>query len=323
MYGKLIVFSGNANRPLAEKICQHLGVPLGRAEVMRFSNENIFVRILDVVREQDVFVIQPFASPVSDSIMELLIMMDALKRASAARITAVVPYYAYSRTDKKDQPRVPITARLLADMIQVAGANRFLSMDLHAAQIQGFFSVPVDEPTAFYTLNNYFLERREMGEFDDVLVVSPDLGSAKRGRNFAERLHAPLAVVEKRRVANKKMEVLSIIGRVRHKQAIIFDDEIDTGGSMVETAHLLEKRGVADIYACCTHGVLSGPAIDRLRDSPIKEVVITDTLPLPEYKQMDKIKVLSVSGLLAQVILRIHEGGSVGAVLEKAALRVT
>ncbi len=321
MYGKLIVFSGNANRPLADSVCQYLGIPMGRTEIKHFSNENIFVRILDCVREQDVFVIQPFASPVSDSILELLITIDALHRASAARITAVVPYMAYSRTDKKDQPRVPITARLLADMINTAGADRFLSMDLHAAQIQGFFSIPVDEPTAFYALTDHFVDRKKHGEFDDLVVISPDLGSAKRGRNFAERLHAPLAVVEKRRVANRKMEVLSIIGRVRHRQALIVDDEVDTAGSMTETAQLLQKRGVQEIYACCTHGVLSGQAIERLQNSPIRELIITDTLPLPPEKRIDKIKVLSVAPLLAQVIRCIHEGGSVGAILEEASAR--
>jgi len=321
MYGRMVIVSGTANKPLADGICTHLGIPLTGTETRIFANENIFVRILESVREQDVFVIQPFASPVNNSIMELLITIDALKRASAARITAVVPYYAYGRTDKKDQPRVPITARLLADMIQVAGADRFLSMELHAAQIQGFFSIPVDDTPAFFILNDYFLDKKDSGELSNAIVVAPDLGSAKRGRNFAERLHMPLAVVEKRRVRNQYNEVMSIIGRVRHKQAIIVDDEIDTAGTLCQTVDLLINKGVQDIYACATHGVFSGPAIEKLEKSPLKQVVVTNTLPLPPEKRLAKIHTLDVAPLLAEVIQCIHEGGSFGVIMRKAAAR--
>lgn len=311
MYGKPMVFSGNANRPLAEAISQHLGIPLGQADVFQFSNENIFVRIKEVVREQDVFVVQPGGSPVNTSIMEMLIMIDALKRASAARITAVIPYYAYGRTDKKDQPRVPITARLIADMVTVAGANRVLTMDLHAGQIQGFFSIPVDELTALRVLSDYFAR----GDYlDDVVVVAPDLGAAKRARNFAERLGVPLAVIEKRREpAGTKAEILSVIGEVARKRAIIVDDEIDTASSVTQAAELLGRMGAEEVYATCTHAVLSGPAVERLRSSNIKEVVVTDTLNVPEHKRIPKITVCSVAPLFAEAIHHIHSGGSVGA----------
>lgn len=310
MYGKLAIFTGNANPALAAAVCRHIGVPLGNAEVFEFSNENIFVRINDVVREQDVFVIQPTCSPVNRSIMELLIMIDALKRASAARITAVVPYYGYSRTDKKDQPRVPITARLIADLITVAGANRVLTMDLHAGQIQGFFSIPVDELSALNLLSSYVQSKH----LDDLVVVSPDLGSAKKARNFAERVNASLAIIEKRRVTTgDRTEVLNVIGDVSRKRAIIVDDEIDTAGSLMDATHVLENAGVREIYACCTHGVLSGPAISRIRESSIIELIITDTIPLPPHKHLDKITQLSVAGLIGEAIQRIHAGGSVGA----------
>jgi len=310
LYGKLAIFTGNANPALAAAVCRHIGVPLGNAEVFEFSNENIFVRINDVVREQDVFVIQPTCSPVNRSIMELLIMIDALKRASAARITAVVPYYGYSRTDKKDQPRVPITARLIADLITVAGANRVLTMDLHAGQIQGFFSIPVDELSALNLLSSYVQSKH----LDDLVVVSPDLGSAKKARNFAERVNASLAIIEKRRVTTgDRTEVLNVIGDVSRKRAIIVDDEIDTAGSLMDATHVLENAGVREIYACCTHGVLSGPAISRVRESSIIELIITDTIPLPPHKHLDKITQLSVAGLIGEAIQRIHAGGSVGA----------
>ncbi len=307
MYGSLSIFTGNANPALAKAICDHLGVHLGLAEVFEFSNENIFVRIKETVREQDVFVVQPFASPVNRSIMELLIMIDALKRASAARITAVVPYYAYGRTDKKDQPRVPITARLLADMLTVAGANRVLTMDLHAGQIQGFFSVPVDELSALKLLSDYIASKN----LKDIVVVSPDLGSAKKARNFAERLDAPLAVIEKRRV-ERSTDVLNVIGDVQGKRAIIVDDEIDTAGSVVNTVNVLAARGAIEFYACCTHPVLSGPAVQRLRESRLTEFVATDSLPIPPHKWLPNMTQLSVAPLFGDAIRRIHTGGSVG-----------
>lgn len=310
MYSQLSIFTGNANPRLAEEICAELGIPLGQAEVFQFSNENIFVKILDRVREHDVYVVQSFSSPVNVSIMELLIMLDALKRASAARITAVIPYYAYGRTDKKDQPRVPITARLLADLVTKAGANRVLSMSLHAPQIQGFFDIPVDELTAIPILSRYFADKH----LEDWVVVAPDLGAAKRARNFAQRIGASLAVVEKRRLGNiEKSEVLNVIGDVRARRAIIFDDEIDTAGSITAAARVIEAGGAREIYAACTHGVLSGPAIERLQAASIRELVITNTIPLPPHKQIPKVTVLSVAPLFADAIHRIHTGGSVGA----------
>jgi ribose-phosphate pyrophosphokinase len=310
VFSQLSVFTGNANPRLAEAICFELGIPLGRAEVFQFSNENIFVKIVDSVRESDVYVIQPFSHPVNVSIMELLIMIDALKRASAGRITAVIPYYAYGRTDKKDQPRVPITARLLADLITVAGAGRVLTMTLHAGQIQGFFDIPVDELSALGLLSQYFADKK----LADWVVVAPDLGAAKKARNFAERIGGSLAVIEKRRLANEgKTQVLNVIGNVSGRRAVIFDDEIDTAGSVIGAARVLEKAGVQEIYAACTHGVLSGPAVERLRDSPIRELVITDTIPLPEDKRLPKITVLSVAPQFAEAMQRIHGGASVGA----------
>ncbi|HUX85930.1 MAG TPA: ribose-phosphate pyrophosphokinase [Chloroflexota bacterium] len=310
MYTPLSIFSGNANRPLAEAICLELGIPLGRADVFAFSNENIFVKILDPVREHDVYVVQSFSAPVNNSIMEMLIMMDALKRASAGRITAVIPYYAYGRTDKKDQPRVPITARLLADLVTVAGANRVLTMTLHAGQIQGFFNIPVDELSAMALLSRYFKDK----QLEDWVIVAPDLGAAKKARNFGQRVGGTLAVIEKRRASNVgQSEVVNVIGDVSGRRAIIFDDEIDTAGSVIGATNVLVKAGVGEIYVAATHGVFSGPAIERLKQAPIKEVVVTDTVPLPSEKQLTKITVLSVASLFAEAIQRIHAGGSVGA----------
>ena len=258
------LYAGNANPDLARKICRYLGKELGGAEVFEFANENIFIRILDNVRQMDIFLVQPTCSPVNKSIMELLIMLDAFKRASAGRITAVVPYYAYGRSDKKDQPRVPITARLIADMIQVAGADRVLTMDLHQGQIQGFFNIPVDELTAVHLLSNYFRQKQL-----ENLVVVTDLGFAKRARTFAELLDAPLAVIEKRRVGNlDRAELINVIGEVRGRRAIIVDDEIDTAGTLMEVVRALQREGSDEIYACATHGVLSDPgrrAHPRLR----------------------------------------------------------
>jgi len=310
---ELKVFAGNAHPVLAQGICDYLEIPLGQAEVFEFSNENIFVRILENVRERDVYVIQPISSPVNKNLMELLIMLDALKRASAARITAVVPYFGYGRTDKKDQPRVPITARLVADMITVAGANRLLTVDLHAGQIQGFFTIPVDELTALYMLGNYF-ETKALG---NLVVVATDIGISKRARDLAERLSTPLAIIEKRRVGNiDKAEMLNIIGDVAGMRALLIDDEIDTAGSLVTAATALQKAGATEIYACCTHPVFSRSAIKRIAKSPIKEVVVTDTIPLPDSKKSEKISTLSLAALLGEAIHRIHAGLSVGAMFE-------
>lgn len=313
MIDELKVFTGNAHPALAQGICDYLGIPLGQCEVFEFSNENTFVRILENVRERDVFVIQPISSPVNKSLMELLIMLDALRRASSGRITAVVPYFGYGRTDKKDQPRVPITARLIADMITVAGANRLLTMDLHAGQIQGFFTIPVDELTALYMLGNYF-ETKALG---NLVVVATDIGISKRARDLAERLNTPLAIIEKRRVGNNdKAETLNIIGDVAGMRALLIDDEIDTAGSLVTAAAALEQAGVTEIYACCTHPVFSGSATKRIAQSPVKEVVVTDTIPIPESKKNEKITVLSMASLLGEAIHRIHAGLSVGAMFE-------
>ena len=257
------IYHGNSNPELAARSASTWASTAGKAEVFQFANENIFVRILDNVREKDVFLVQPTCHPVNQSIMELLIMIDAFKRASAGRITAVIPFYAYGRSDKKDQPRVPITARLIADMITVAGADRVLTMDLHQGQIQGFFNIPVDELTAVHMLSNYFIHKH----LEDPVVVT-DLGFAKRARAFAELLDAPLAIIEKRRIGNlDRAELMNVIGDVRGKRAIIVDDEIDTAGTLIEIVRALEREGVTEIYACATHGVLSDPAVDRIRES--------------------------------------------------------
>ena len=303
------IYAGNANRPLAERICRYLKTELGDVEVFQFANENIFVRILENVREQDVFLVQPTSRPVNQSIMELLIMIDAFKRASAGRITAVIPHYSYGRSDKKDQPRVPITARLIADMLTVAGADRVLTMDLHQGQIQGFFSIPVDELTAVNLLCAHIRAK----SLEDIVVVS-ELGFAKKARHFAELLAAPLAIVEKRRTANDdRTEVMNIIGEVAGKTAVIIDDEINTGGSLLEAAGALESAGVGAIYSCATHGVFSADALERIGRSSITEVIVTDTIPLPPGVADPRITILSVAPLFGEAIKRIHRGESVGA----------
>jgi len=310
---ELKVFTGNTHPTLAQAVTDYLGIPLGRCEVSEFSNENTFVRILDNVRRRDTFVIQPICSPVNKSLVELLIMLDALKRASAERITAVIPYYGYGRTDKKDQPRVPITARLVADLLTVAGANRLLTVDLHAAQIQGFFNIPVDELTALYLLSNYFKEK----DFDNLVVVATDIGISKRARDLAARFNAPLAIIEKRRVGNAdQTETLNVIGEVEGKVALTVDDEIDTAGSLVGVISALEERGVEEIYACCTHPVFSGSAIKRIASCSVKEVVVTDTIPIADEKRLDKITVLPIAPLLGEAIHRIHTGLSIGAMFD-------
>jgi len=311
---ELKVFTGNAHPALAQAVAEYLGIPLGAAEVFEFSNENIFVRIVDNVRQRDTFVIQPICSPVNKSLVELLIMLDALKRASAGRITAVIPYYAYGRTDKKDQPRVPITARLIADLVTVAGANRVLTVDLHAGQIQGFFNIPVDELTGLYLLSDYFKER----SFNDLVVVATDFGISKRARDVAARLSVPLAIMEKRRVGNvDQTETLNVIGEVGGKVALTIDEEIATGGSLVNTVSALIDRGAKEVYACATHPVFSGTAVQRIAASPVKEVVVTDTIPVNGDKKLDKITVLPIAPLLGEAIHRIHTGLSIGAMFEQ------
>ncbi len=310
---ELKVFSGTAHPALAGAVCDYLGIPLGESKVFEFSNENIFVRILENVRERDVFIVQPICSPVNKSLVELLIMLDALRRASAGRITAVVPYYGYSRTDKKDQPRVPITARLIADLITTAGANRLLTVDLHAPQIQGFFTIPVDELTARPMLTQYFKEKG----LDNLVVVATDIGISKVARDVAAKLEAPLAIMEKRRLGNiDASETLNVIGEVEGMRALTVDDEIDTAGSLVGVVNALMKQGATEIYACCTHPVFSGPAIQRISESPVKEVVVADTIPVNNDKKLNKITVLSIASLIGEAIHRIHTGLSVGAMFE-------
>ena len=310
---ELKVFTGNAHPTLAQAVAEYLKIPPGECEVFTFSNENIFVRILENVRQRDTFVIQPICSPVNNNLVELLIMLDALKRASAGRITAVVPYYGYGRTDKKDQPRVPITARLVADLLTVAGANRLLTVDLHAAQIQGFFNIPVDELTALKLFVKYFKEKR----IKELVVVATDIGITKRARDLAAEMGASLAIMEKRRVGNvDKSETMNVIGEVKGKVALTVDDEIDTGGSLISVVKALEKHGVKEIYACSTHAVFSNKAIERIALCPVKEVVVTNTIPVPSSKKNDKITVLSIASLIGEAIHRIHAGLSVGAMFE-------
>jgi ribose-phosphate pyrophosphokinase len=304
---KLKIFSGNANPELAHEIAQYLGVTVGESRTERFSDGEIRVRIMESVRGADVFVVQPTCGDVNENIMELLIMIDALKRASAKRITAVLPYYGYARQDRKAEARAPITAKLLANVITAGGATRVLTMDLHAGQIQGFFDIPVDHLPGVPILAEYFLSK----EVGDVVVVSPDLGGVTRARDLAERIGAPLAIIDKRRPAPNVAEVMNIIGDIDGKTVVMIDDIIDTAGTITLGANALIERGAKDVYACCTHPVLSGPAIERLENSVIKEVVVTNTIPLPPSKKIDKIKTLSVAPLLGEAIIRIHEDLSV------------
>ena len=309
--GRPVVFTGNAHPDLARAVCAALEIELGDANVFEFANGNTFVQLLENVRERDVFLIQPGARPVNQHLVEFLIMIDAARRASAGRITAVAPFFAYGRSDKKDQPRVPITARLFADLIQTAGADRMLTMDLHAGQIQGFFHIPTDELTGQRLLIDHFAQ---LG-FDGV-VVSPDLGSAKRARTAADLLGLPLAIAEKRRTGNEdQAEALQLIGDVDGQDVLIIDDEIDTAGTLVQVASLVRKLGARDIFGTATHGVLSDPALNRLAHAPLARVVVTDTLPPPPNleRARGKIEVVSIAPLLGEAIRRIHEGDSVGA----------
>jgi ribose-phosphate pyrophosphokinase len=302
------IFSGTANLPLAESICRHLEVPLGQAKLGRFSDGEIYFQILENVRGADVFVVQPCCYPVDNHLLELLLMIDAFKRASAWRITAVLPYYCYARQDRKDKPRVPISAKLVADLLETAGASRALTLDLHAPQIQGYFDVPVDHLYGSPVLVEHF---RHLN-LPNLTVVSPDAGGVERARFFAKKLDAPLAIVDKRRVDVDVSEVMNLIGDVRGRSTLIVDDIIDTAGTLVKTAEALIRAGSTQVYAACTHAVLSGPAIERIAESQIKEVVATDSVPLAEAaKGMGKIKVLSVADLLARGIRSIHEETSI------------
>jgi len=306
---ELKVFTGNGHPELAQSVCEYLDIPLGQAEVFKFANDNTFVQIRENIRQRDVFIIQPTCYPVNDNLMELLIMIDAFKRASAGRITAVVPYYGYGRTDKKDQPRVPITARLVADLLTAAGADRLLTVDLHAGQIQGFFNIPVDELTTLPLMGQHFADK----ELQDLVVVAVDIGISKKARDMAERLGAPLAIIEKRRTGNDdENETMNVIGDVEGKIALTFDDEIDTGGTIVNAAKALSEQGVKEVYACVTHPVLSRNAAELMANSKFKEVVVTDTIPMSAEKRNGKFTVLSVAPLLGEAIYRIHKGQSVG-----------
>ena len=306
---ELKVFTGNGHPELAKSVCEYLDIPLGQAEVFKFANDNTFVRIHENIRQRDVFIVQPTCFPVNDNLMELLIMIDACKRASAGRITAVVPYYGYGRTDKKDQPRVPITARLVADLLTAAGADRLLTVDLHAGQIQGFFNIPVDELTTLPLLGDYFAAK----EIQDLVVVAVDIGISKKARDIAEHLGAPLAIIEKRRMNNNDIsETLNVIGEVEGKTALVFDDEIVTGGSIVNAAKALYEQGVKDVFCCVTHPVLSKDGSEIMAKSKFSEVVVTDTIPMPPEKRNGKFTILSVAPLLGEAIYRIHKGQSVG-----------
>ena len=307
--GDVRIFAGSGSLELAQEVSRYLGVPLSPRQVVEFPNENIFVRLQTSVRGQDVFVIQATSAPVNYNIMELLIFLDTLKRANAGRITAVIPYFAYGRSDKKDQPRVPITARLLADLISIAGADRYLVLDLHAGQIQGFFDIPGDEITTFHLLSDYLLAKK----LTNAVVVSADLGFAKKGRNFAQKLNLPMAFVEKRRVGDDaRAQAMSIIGDVRGRDVLIVDDEVDTAGSVSDAVRIVKENGADEVYLSFVHPVLSSPAVERLRTLPIKEIVTTNTIPVPESKRLPHMTILSVAPLLGEVMRRIHEGVSVG-----------
>ena len=296
------LFAGNSNRPLAEAIAARLNTTLGDIEVSKFSDGETSVHLGETVRGRDLFIIQSTSAPVNDNLMELLIMIDAAKRASAGRITAVMPYFGYARQDRKARSRDPITAKLVADLLTSAGADRILTMDLHAAQIQGFFNIPVDNLLGGPTLYNYFAERMD----ENFIVVSPDVGSVTRARKVAERLNCPMAIIDKRRPRANVMEVMNIIGNVEGKKCLLVDDMIDTGGTIVQGAQALVDAGATNIYACCTHAVLSGPAIERIKNSPIEELVMLDTIHLPEEKMLPKMKILSVADIFAAAIENVY-----------------
>jgi ribose-phosphate pyrophosphokinase len=304
----VVIFAGNSNPALAQKICEHLNLPLGGAQVTTFSDGEIQIEIHENVRAKDVFVIQSTCSPVNDNLVELLLMIDAFKRSSARRITAVIPYYGYARQDKKVAPRVPISAKLVADMLTVAGAHRVITMDLHAGQIQGFFNIPVDNLFAAPVLLKYI-----RGQFDhDLAIVSPDAGGVERARAFAKRLDADLAIIDKRRSAPNQAKAMAVIGNVRDKVAVILDDMVDTAGTLVEAAEALSLEGAREIHASIAHPVLSGPAVERIQGSVLKSLVVTDTIPLqPHAQACAKIKVLSIADLVGEAIIRSYRGDSV------------
>ena len=304
---ELGLFSGRANPELANKIAKHIGVPLGKMELSSFSDKEMYVRINENIRGKDVFLIQPTSPPANENLMELLIMIDAFQRASARRITAVISYYGYGRQDRKDEPRVPITAKLVANLVTTAGADRVLAIDLHAAQIQGFFDIKVDHLFAAPVFVDYFISKN----LKNLVILSPDMGGIRRARAYANRLDASLAVIDKRRTGANKAEVLNVVGKVKGKQILIVDDMIDTGGTLIAAVRALIKKGVQEIYVSATHPILSGSAYEMIESSSLKELVVTDTIPLKQGKAKTKIRVLSVAPLLGEAIRRIHENRSV------------
>lgn len=314
VYGEIKLFAGTACPELANKIARYLGVPISGRDVIHFPNDNLFIKLHESVRGQDVYVIQTTSRPVHQNLMELLIMLQTLRLDSAGRVTAVIPYLCYARSDKKDKPRVPITARLVADMIEIAGADRYVTLDLHAGQIQGFFSIPGDVLTAFHILTDYVCEL--LPEMNDPVVVAADLGFAKKGRNFAAEINAPMAFVEKRRASDGvRTDALTLIGNVEGRDVIIVDDEVDTAGSICQAVDLVKEHGGRDIYVVFVHAILSGSAAERIADLPLKSIITTDTVPVPAEKRAmieDRLTVLSVAPLLGEVIRRAHEGRSVG-----------
>ncbi|HZG16800.1 MAG TPA: ribose-phosphate diphosphokinase [Candidatus Bathyarchaeia archaeon] len=304
---KLKVFTCSANPQLSQEIAEHIGLQLGDSEAVRFSDGECQIKLNESVRGCDVFIIQPTSAPVNEHLMELLVFVDALKRASAKSINVVIPYYGYARQDRKARARDPITAKLVANLIETAGAHRVITMDLHATQIQGFFDIPVDHLLGVPILGKYFADKG----LDDIVVVSPDHGGVTRARKLAERLEAPIAIIDKRRPEPNVAEVMNIVGNIEGKTAIIIDDIIDTAGTITLAANALVEAGARDVYACCTHPVLSGPAIERIANSKIRELVVTNTIPLPSDKCIDKIKILSVAPIIGEAIIRVHEELSV------------
>ncbi len=311
-FSNLKLFACNSHPALAEEIASLMGVELGKSTVSKFSDGEISVSIWESIRGKDVFIIQSTCAPVNDNLMELLIMVDAMKRASAASINAVIPYYGYARQDRKAKARDPITAKLVADLLSAAGVDRVITMDLHANQIQGYFNIPVDHMIGMPMLTDYFLKK----EMEDVVIVSPDHGSVPRARNMAERMNCPIAIVDKRRPEPNKSEIMNIIGDIKGKNCIILDDMIDTAGTMSNAANAIKDLGAKEVYACATHGVLSGPAMERLEKSAIKELVVLNTLPIPEEKIIDKMKVLSAAPIFAETICRVYTNGSVSAMFK-------
>lgn len=310
--GRLMVFTGRANPKLGQEICSYVGVAPGKVNISTFSNGEIYARYLESVRGSDAFVVQSLCEPVNDNLMELLVMVDALKRASASRISAIIPYYAYARQDKKTESREPITAKLIADLLTVAGVDRVLTMDLHAGQIQGFFNVPVDHLTALPILARYFKEC----DLKDLIVVSPDVGRVKVAKRCADRLGVSIAVLHKNRPAHNVAETTQLVGDVRGKSVLIIDDMIDTGGTIVSGAKTLLENGAKEVYVCATHPIFSCQAGEKLQKSPIKEVIVTNTVPVSQEKKFDKLKVLSIASLFGQVILNVHEDESVSDIFQ-------